>query len=542
MTAKKWTAAAMAMAMTIPLVTACGGGQTTGDGGRTDGEAKQESTNVNPTGFPIVKEPVKMTFLAPSSATPDWNDVLVFNEYKKMTNMDIQWQMISSDALKEKTNLMLAGGDYPDAFHSAGLSTKDLINYGGQGTFIPLNDLIDQYAPNFKKLLEEHPDIKRGLTMPDGNIYSFPRIFDPEFHSVLMGWKLWLNKDFLDNLGMKEPETLDEFYEFLKAVKEKDPNGNGQADEFPLSTSGDTNLLHLFKGSFGLGNRGVLHPYVDVDPSTNELRFIPADDRFKEMLQYLNKLYKEGLINQDLYTVKSEEIFARGSQGLFGAAIVTNPRTAYNQDNFIGAPVFEGPHGDKLYSNYKASLVNIGAFVITDKNPDPAATVRWVDYFYGDEGSKLFFMGLPGQTYVENPDGTVDYSDLINKNPDGLTYTQAISKYLTWRTGGYPAIVKEQYFKGSEGQPDSIEATRKVEKFVPEEVWAPFNFTVEESEKMATLGADIENYVKEMQAKFIIGQASFDQWDKFVETLNKMGLDKYMAIYNDAYKRYQEAK
>ncbi|MBO0991743.1 extracellular solute-binding protein [Bacillus sp. SD088] len=534
---KKFSIFAVGLLLIFTLLAACSSDSAGGEKEKDD-EAKAD--NFNEEGFPIVNDTIELTFVAPADAAPDWNDILVYNKYEEMTNMDIKWEMISKDGLKEKTNLMLAGGDYPDAFHSVGLSTQDLITYGGQGVLIPLNDLIDKYAPNLTKILDENPDIKQGITMPDGNIYSFPRIFDPEFTSVMAGWKLWINEDFLKALDMEEPETLDEFYEYLKAAKEQDPNGNGESDEIGLSASGDSNLINHFKGSFGLGNRGVAHQYVDVDPETNELRFIPIDDGYKEMLQYLNKLYSEGLIIEDLYTVKSEQTNARGTDGLFAATLTTNPESGYGREEYIGANTLEGPHGDKLYSNYRAPLVHSGAFSITDKNQYPEETVRWLDYFYGDEGSKFYFMGIEGETYVENEDGSVEYSDLINENPDGLSYVEAISKYLTWRGVTYPGIVKEAYFKGSEGLESSKAAAEKFVDDQPEEIWPPFNYTNEESEIMSSVGTDIEDFVIEAQAKFITGKTSFDEWDKYVETVKKVGLEQYMDIYQQAYDRYQE--
>ncbi len=108
----------------------------------------------------------------------------------------------------------------------------DVANYGAQGIFIPLNDLIDKYAPNFKKLLDQYPEVKSGLTMPDGNIYSFPTFYEPSFTSVLIGTKLWYNQAFLDALGMKPPATTDEFYQYLKAVKTQDPNKTAKRTKF----------------------------------------------------------------------------------------------------------------------------------------------------------------------------------------------------------------------------------------------------------------------------------------------------------------------
>src|SRR5699024_1811962 len=161
--------------------------------------------------------------------SPDWNDILIFNEYKEQTNININWEMVSKDGIKERTNVMLGSNDYPHAFHSADISAADLVRYEKQGTFIPLHvliyeyalNLIDEYETNISALLEKYQEIKKGLTMPDGNIYSFPTIYDPEYNTLLMNWKLWLNSEFMEELGFEEPETLDEFYDYLKAVKEK---------------------------------------------------------------------------------------------------------------------------------------------------------------------------------------------------------------------------------------------------------------------------------------------------------------------------------
>lgn len=497
---------------------------------------------LNETGFPIVKEPITIEMLVGQSAYHDsFKDLLVYQEYEKLTGIEIDWVMIPTNVLTEKRNLIIVSGDYPEVFHSARFTAHDIMMYGTQGVFMPLNDLIDDYAPNIKKLLEDDPNLKRGLTMPDGNIYSLPRIFDPEFYSVLAGRKLYINQDFLDKLGMDEPETLDELYEFLVAVKENDLNGNGIDDEVPFAASGDSHLFRLLMGSFGLGNRGIVnHPYVDIHPQTGELRFIPTTPEYKALLEYLNKLYAEGLLMQDMYTVRSAEVTARAEDNVYGVMVTTNPSTAYGQDQYVGLKSLEGPFGDTLYANVRSSMDNIGAFVITDKCKHPEAAIRWVDHFYGDEGSKLFFMGIEGITHEVLPDGRVEFTDLINNNPDGLSFTEAISKYIPYRNGGYPAIVKQAYFKGSEGHPVALAAAEKIAPDYPEEVWATFNYTAEEMEIMASIGTDIDTYVKEMRAKFLIGQVPLSEWDNYVRTIERMGLKYYMNTYQQAYERYQE--
>src|SRR5699024_8350413 len=127
--------------------------------------------NVNETGMPIVEETITLDIFAgqaPATAD-DWNDVMIWNEYEEMTNIDINWQMVPWEGLTEQRNLSLGGGDLPDAYHSAVVPVTDILKYGSQGSFIALNDLIDEYAPNFKKILEENPEIKKAITFPDGN-------------------------------------------------------------------------------------------------------------------------------------------------------------------------------------------------------------------------------------------------------------------------------------------------------------------------------------------------------------------------------------
>lgn len=526
---KRFASILLTGVLTASLVTACGSG-----GKPAAEEQPKQETAVNPTGFPIVEEPIKLTFFAgkAASAPADWNALPVWKEYAKQTNIEVDFQLTPEESLAEKRNLVLSGGDYPDAFHTARLSPNDLMNFGGQGIFIPLNDLIDQYAPNFKKLLEEHPEVKKGLTMPDGNIYSFPTFYDPNFKSVLIGTKLWYNQAFLDALGMKEPETTDEYYEYLKAVKTQDPNKNGKADEIPYAASGIGSLLDELKGAWGLGNQGNIHGRVDMDPQSGKLRFIPTDPRYKEVLEYLNKLYKEGLMVQDIMTIEGPQVNALMDEGLVGSAETNSPHAigGVTIEHFVGAPTLKGPYGDQIFSRARSPLIDIGAFVITDKNQHPEATVRWIDHFYSEEGSKLFFMGVKDVSYVENPDGSIEYTEEALKEQ---------SKFVSWAGGFYPAMLTDKTFKGGEASEQSIAAAAKVEGQWPEEVWPQFTYTQEELTQFTPLHTDINKYVDEMRAKFVVGDVPFSEWDKYVSTIEKMGLSQYLEIYTAAYDRYK---
>src|SRR5699024_10363665 len=133
---------------------------------KEDTVATENLDDFNETGMPIVDEPIELDFFARQAAVSNdnWNDVLVFNEYEDMTNMNINWQMVTDNVITEKLNLALGSGSLPDAFHTTFMSNSDMMKYGEQGVFIPLNDLIEEYAPNFRKILDENPIIEKQIT------------------------------------------------------------------------------------------------------------------------------------------------------------------------------------------------------------------------------------------------------------------------------------------------------------------------------------------------------------------------------------------
>ncbi|WP_254846833.1 extracellular solute-binding protein [Oceanobacillus sojae] len=509
------------------------------------GGSEEALNNLNTEGMPIVDDTVELEIFAGKAATTadDWNDVLLLNEYEEMTNMDITWNMVPADGLEEKRNLALASGDLPDVFYAANLPVSDVQKYGGQGTFIPLNDLIEEYAPNIKKVLDENPDIRKGITFPDGNIYSIPTVYSPDFSSLLIGAKGWVNGDWLEQLDMDNPETTDEFYEYLKAVKETDLNGNGKNDEIPLSSVAEmSRIIHWISGAFGVQNRGQLHTLIDSNPDSGDLRFYPIDDQYKEMLTYLNKLYEEELIEQNIYSLEVDQHLANAADDLYGAVQFYNPMELYGNEvggQFIPGNALEGPDGTKMYTGITSPVLSLGNFLITSENENPEAALRWIDYFWSEEGQKMFFMGIEGVTYEETEEGP-KLTEEITDNPDGLTLTQALAEYIINPGGNHPVIITDDFFTGSENAPTDVEAAEQLEPYLIEEIWPAFTYTAEENDRIAVLETDLQKYVEEMQASFITGENDFAEWDAYVETVKNMGYDEYMEIQQAAYERYKE--
>lgn len=503
---------------------------------------EEQSANLNEEGeFPIVDEQITLDFFAgrAPASNNDWNDVLIFNEYEEMTNIDINWEMVPLEGLTEQRNIRLASGDLPDAFHTARFNSQDIRSYGSQGLFIPLNDLIEEHAPNFHSILEQHPEIRQAITMPDGNIYAFPYLFDPDFTSVLTASRPWIRADWLEQLGMDNPETTEEFYQYLTAVKETDLNGNGEQDEIPFGADSMNRLKQWLYGAFGLQNMGMKHGFVDLDPagSGEELRFFPIADEYRQLLEYMNKLYSEGLIEENIYSIEPTQFFANGAEGLYGSTDYYSPDMTFSEEEgskFIGANALEGPNGVRQYTSISSPVFNPGAFVITSENEHPEATVRWVDYFYGEEGMELFFTGVEGVTYELDEEGNKEF--IVG------TTEEELSEYLTYPGGFYPSFVTSEYFNGAENTEMSWEAVEGLEPYMIEKVYPEFIFTEDEAKVMDTTGADIQKYVNEMADQFITGQVPFSEWDNYVDTINGMNLEEYMNVQQAAFDRLEETE
>src|SRR5699024_1183474 len=477
--------------------------------------------NLNETGMPIVEEEISFNIFAPSNPdNTDWNEILIWDEYKDMTHIDVDWQQIPNESLDEKRNLALGGADLPDAFYAAQFSSMDLLKHGEQGVFIELNDLIDEYAPNLTKLMEENPEIRKAITFPNGKIYSFPGVGDPDFLSMHIGARPWFNEEWLDELDMSLPETTDEFYEYLQAVKENDLNGNGEDDEIPYGGSDIDGLIRWLRGSFGLAKQN--NELIDLDPEDKDLRFIPTSDAYKEMLEYINKLYEEELISQNITSINDEQFHADGAEGLYGSTVWFEPAETFGEAGaaFTGGTALEGPHGDRSFS--RGDLAGrLDGLVITSEANNPEALVRWMDFFYSDEGAKFQYMGIENETFVETSDGEYEYVDDITDSPNGLTVDQEIRKRLAWVGILPPGLMKQEYFYGSESSENSLEATEKLEPYLSEEIWPDFLYTEEENKVLLSTGVDIEKFVEEARDKFIVGDKPFSEWDDYVETLEK---------------------
>ncbi len=495
-----------------------------------NGESEEPATLVNESGMPIVNDPITVKIMAyvPAGAV-SYDEMLFSQEMEARSNIKVDWIEVSPTACTEKVNLALASDDLPDAFLKCNIPITMQTKYMKDQVFVPLNQYLDTYMVNFNKALNDFPDLKPSITLSDGNIYGVPYVNGVDSIGVPVAY--W-NKKFFDRLGLTEPKTTDEFYEVLLAVKDGDPNENGEPDEIPLLVQGFHSFRGQLGGAFGLGNRGSAAGFIDANPNDkNKVRFWPIDDNYRKYLDYIRKLWESELIDPEIETNDLPKMVAKANQDIVGFAYQLHTQLDQRREDF--APITQplvGPDGMQMSTRGATALGTGGQFVITKAAQYPEALARWVDYFFEIEGMELYFMGIEGETFTRQEDGRCVYVDSIVNNPDGLSYVQAFGQYLCWGDGRNPALLHPNYFQGAEMFPEHLAVTDALQPYMPEEIWAPFAMNDEEAKFFSTTGLDIEDKVAQFEALWITGKIpnTDEEWNKYIQDLNHMGLDDYI--------------
>ena len=246
---KKWLSMFLAAVMLCGVLAGCGGTQSgsTPASGAQSASAAGDS-NVNAEGFPIVNEPITLRgMVALNANVKDWNEHPALKRMEELTGIHIEWECVPDAGFTEKRNLAFASDDLPDIILRAKISPQEEMKYAANGQLVALDEYLD-YAPNLSALIEQDDAIRKGITMPDGHIYSCPQLNKTEGNLI---HHYWINKTWLDNLGLEAPTTVDELYDVLVAFRDNDPNGNGQKDEIPYCVVGKDYPHRMFYDLLG---------------------------------------------------------------------------------------------------------------------------------------------------------------------------------------------------------------------------------------------------------------------------------------------------
>ncbi|WP_010271218.1 extracellular solute-binding protein [Paenibacillus senegalensis] len=534
----KTTAAVMSFTLLGSLLAGCSSGDS-------PAPSSSPGASTNPSSTPVESDyPEKLSYWVALNANAaatmqSYNEIGAYKEKERITGTRVEFQHPPAGQGSDQFNLMFNSNNLPD-----------VIEYTWTGSSLPkgpdaaikeqriirLNELIDEHAPNLKKILDENPDYLKLITTDEGNIYTFPFLRGDEFLLVYMG--VAIRQDWLDQLNLPMPVTLDDWEKTLTAFRDNDLNGNGQQDEIPLLISRDfIDSTNAFIGAFG-----ITHQFYQEN---GQVKYGPMEPEYKEFLTLMNKWYTEGLIDQDYVTTDGTLRDAKMTGEQLGAVItyVGSGVGRYNdlmeESNpsfkLVGAPYPVKEEGMPSIGQYEYPFTGIGAS-ITVSASNPEAIVRWLDFNYSEEGHMLFNFGIEGESYELEGDYP-RFTDTVMNNPDGLPITQAMARYNLASFSG-PFLHDKRYSEQYNERQEQIDAINAWLDADHSKVLPPLQPSAEDSSRYASIMNDVKTYRDEMFDRFVMGTESLDDFDKFVETLKTMGIEEAIQIQQAALDRF----
>jgi len=482
----------------------------------------------NPNGDMISEQHEELTFFLQASRDKRFEEQEVPMKAAEITNVTVkQFNSSNITTIQEAFTLMMSTGDMADIVQYLG---RDYFNeYGAEGAFAPLNDLIDKYAPNYKAFLERNPDVKKAITNEDGTIYCMMTA-EPEGVIASQGWLV--RQDWLDKLGLKAPTTVEEMHDVLKAFVENDPNGNGIKDEVGylnrLNSEAMDPLLALWDARSGF--------YVD----DNKICYGPVEEAYGTAYSNIAKWYAEGLIDKEIYTRGSksrDKLFGENLGGMthdwFGSTCQFNDMLKESNPEFKLVP-FLPPAGKEVKS--RGGLTVGSAVGISAASPNKELAMKWIDFWFSKTGSRLINYGLEGVHY-DMIDGIPTFKDSVLNNKE--TVLTQLNRAGAQRG---PLFVQDFNY---EKQWLNTEALKGIEEYEKSGLIEPkfpvLNFTEEEQREIEKYMNDINTYVSECSQKWVLGSVDCEaEFDEYVENLKKLNVERVVELYQNAYDRYVE--
>lgn len=474
----------------------------------------------------ISDEPIELTYFA--KKLDDYPDN-VFTEAFDKTNILLTPTLSENVTDMDQTlALAVAARDIPDIIYD--WKQENFNKYGMQGALIPLNDLIDKYAPNYKKFLEEHPEVKYYSTASDGNIYFIPFVADGEPST---GW--FIRQDWLDKLGLEAPKTVEEFYNTMVAFRDNDPNGNGKKDEIGFfGAQGDVaSLFSLFDAYEGFR-------YT----ADGKVSYGPMEDNFLVAVKEVSKWYKEGLIDRELFTRTDGMDYFLGnnsggiSHGWFGSTAKRNDTLKNEIDgfSFVAFAPPAGPDGVQRELNRRNLTAGEG-WAISATNKHPEETMKYFDFWWSEEGRRLVNFGFENIHY-DLVDGKPIFKDSVI-NGDTLITTVMLGLRAQTNFGfqqdfGY----EEQWINeiARDGMKMYVDGG-----YLPDPVTRPNLSYFENEKEHSRLKTQLETYIDEKVQSWILGMGDPEkEFEEFKKTLKQLGVEEYIEIEQAAYSEYLE--
>ena len=542
---KRTAAMALAVAMAATTVTGCGSGKSSAK--LNDGSFKE--VDASTLEFPLKeKATLTGTISYPANTESEPNKRTIFKRLQEKTNVEIDWTAIQADQWSDKISLEMANTkNMTDFIFSAGFSDNDLLKYAKQGVIIPLEEYIDAYMPNLQAVFEKYPEYRTMCTDTDGHIWALPwieQLGNEKTAIQTIGNMSFINKKWLDFLNLKVPTTVDEFEQVLIAFRDHASEIQAEfgidGSIIPMScivNDGDQDPSLIING-FGEG-------YGDADKTrhiavTNDKEVIcsATQDGYKEGIEWLHKLYEEGLIDTESFTQEWSTYVAKGKSGRYGVCFSWDVANIDNLEDWVPLPALTADTRNITPQNGSfTSGFDRGRCVVTAVAENPALVCAWLDQMYDPFQSPQNNWG----TYGEDDD--FDIFEL-SKNAEGgemlkhapLGDASPVEVREAESVGG-PLAVLNDYYDVYVTCPDDAQYRLDwiKEYYTPDMnldyVYPNVFMNQEDTKKLSDLQTDIEKLINANKSDWIMNGFTDDDWDQYLSELDGYGLEEYLQIF-----------
>ncbi|WP_422935001.1 ABC transporter substrate-binding protein [Sinomonas sp. P47F7] len=507
-------------------------------GGATTAQDASADYGLQASGLPIVTKQLTLKFSGSKAPlAPDYSSMSLVQQWEKDTNIHIDWQNLPDATYQEKKNLILASGDLPDAFFNTGLTDAEVATAAANGTLVPLEGLIDKYAPNLSKLFKERPDVKAAVTSSDGHIYTLPTV--QELGLTQFAPMLAINTKWLKELNLRMPTTIQQLHDTLLAFKQKDPAGGGKT--IPLSfeqgqwTADITDIVAALGGLPDNQDHRIV--------KDGKVSFTANTPQFKQALSTLHQWYQEGLIDPEAYSQDDKAYLAKGktateSLGMFSWWEIKEMVGQNRVGDYALMPILAGVNGQKIASRSNASDIGRNAFAITRADKYPAATMRWADHLYDPVQSAQANWGPIGVTLQKDA-----ATGILTQIPADASTSEGERRQKVAPRGPF-AVTADDFKTVVAPEPRAAERQQIVkDMYLPyagNDKFPPVMLSTDELQQINGPQTDIATLVKQKIAKWVVAGGIDQEWDGYVSQLNSIGVDKVISVYQQAYDRYKK--
>ncbi len=465
----------------------------------------------------------------------DMHELYYVRALEEATNVHVEYELLSTVGAAETFKVMVASGDWPDVCYQP----QQYFNGGAAEMLneefaLELTELIDDYMPNYRALLENNEDLSKYAHLTDGSMALIYGLYDEGFPRTQ---GLLIREDFLRRVGKTASDitTYDDLHDALLAMKTELGLTNAMwMSGFDMMNAG----LSAGYDVFAYSGMALFPPFMNVDGT---VKYGPYEENFRDYLYMLRDWYGEGLISPDFVTVKmtnmqmySDLIETVGCYSGEGSWATTDRDFSPNEDWELAGilnPVKQ--EGDVTHLAFNNERIHGGAVCITTTAKDPGLIAEYFDFWFSEEGYYILnYGGYEGETYRFDENGDPQYCEEIFQQWTGVSESFKAFMFTAFR-GAYVYDWRRQFYGFNQNSLDAIDLWTTMDSS-----WmidGSVSMSPEDAELYNSRYGDIMTYVQESYVKFITGEMSLeDEWGDYAATLELMGIRDCIDCYQRA--------